>query len=136
MVSVRLVLHADGGCWPNPGLGSYGVVALVDGRTIQRISQRIGYATNNVAEYRGALAALQYALDHATEYTDVDLRLDSKLVVHQLNRRWRVKSEDLRPLAEIGWLRLAELKTRGLAVTVRWIPREENTIADEAAAYA
>lgn len=125
-----LILNADGGCWPNPGVGTFGVVAKVNGKTICRMRKRIGHATNNIAEWCGALAALDYALVQGRRYPSVELRMDSQLVVHQLNGRWRVKHEGLKPLAEEGRARLARLRSFGVQVRVQWVPRGQNKEAD------
>lgn len=124
-----LILYADGGCFPNPGNGTFGVVAKVGDVVLARISERIGHATNNIAEWRGAIAALQYAID--TRAMAVELRMDSRLVVEQVNGRWKVENAGLKPLAEQGKALLAELRRRGVAVNVKWVPREQNTEADE-----
>lgn len=124
-----LILHADGGCFPNPGNGTYGVVAKVGGVVLATISERIGHATNNIAEWRGCIAALQYALD--TRAVSVELRMDSALVVNQVNGKWKIKNAGLKPLAEQGKSLLAELRARGSVVVVKWVPREQNTEADD-----
>lgn len=129
-----LILHADGGCQPNPGDGTYGVVAIENGSRIYTCSQQIGYATNNIAEWRGAIAALEYAL--AGEWREVELRMDSRMVVMQLNGRWKVKHPGLKPLAAKGAAVLAKLRERGTRVVVNWIGREYNAEADKAAGEA
>lgn len=125
----RLVLYADGGCWPNPGPGTFGVVVKRDGVVVCRLKKRIGPATCNIAEWRGALAALDYALAAAGRET-IELRMDSQLVVHQLNGRWGVKNEGLKPLVAEGHRRLSRLRDGGRDVRIRWVPREQNTEAD------
>lgn len=125
-----LILNADGGCNPNPGPATFGVVAKVNGKVICRMRKRIGQATNNIAEWRGALAALDFALVQGRRYPSVELRMDSQLVVHQLNGRWRVKHEGLQPLAAEGKAMLARLRSFGVQVRVQWVPRRENAAAD------
>lgn len=126
---MKLILYADGGCFPNPGNGTFGVVAKINDETLATISERIGHATNNIAEWRGAIAALQYALD--TRAMNVELCMDSKLVVEQVNGRWKVKNAGLKPLAAQGKGLLSDLRQRGVVINVRWVPREQNTEADE-----
>lgn len=75
-----LMLRADGSCWPNPGAGSFGMVASRDGRVECRSRKDIGPSTNNVAEWRGAIAALDYALVNSRGAAVV-LEMDSRLVV-------------------------------------------------------
>ena len=128
-----LILNADGGCFPNPGQGSYGFVAKRDGRVLYRKSEQIGYATNNIAEWRGALAALDYAIGYTIAYQDeraVTLLMDSQLVVHQLTGRWRTKNAGLKPLQIEGAKRVQALREQGVTVTVRWVPRAHNHEAD------
>jgi broad specificity phosphatase PhoE/ribonuclease HI len=121
----RVVIEADGGSRGNPGAAAYGAV-LKDaetGETIAEAAQTIGVATNNVAEYRGLIAGLELARQHAPD-AELEVRMDSKLVIEQMAGRWKVKHRDLRPLA---------IQANGLApfgVTWTWIPRELNKDAD------
>jgi probable phosphoglycerate mutase len=118
-------MEADGGSRGNPGPAAYGAL-LVDADTGQRIAEAaeaIGTATNNVAEYRGLIAGLELAREHAPD-ARLEVRMDSKLVIEQMAGRWRVKHPDMRPLA---------LRARALAppdTTWTWIPRERNAQAD------
>jgi len=119
------VAYADGSCDPNPGPACFGIcIEASDGRTVHRRSETIGHATNNIAEWRGALAALDWFLTHG--HGSVDLRMDSRLVVNQLTGRWRVKDAGLQPLAALGRERLSALAARGIACRVQWVPRESN----------
>ena len=87
----------------------------------------IGTATNNVAEYQGLIAGLQAALDVGA--TEVDVRMDSKLVVEQMKGTWRVKHPTLQPLARGG----AGPAPAVLRDRFTWIPREKNKHADRLA---
>ena len=87
------------------------------------VSRPLGVQTNNVAEYTALLLALQEA--HRLGATDIDLRLDSKLIVEQLHGRWRVKDAKLRPL----WTEARQL----LAGFVRWDARHEPRATNRAA---
>ena len=124
-----LIIYADGGCNPNPGPARYGIVAQRNGITLHTESVPIGRATNNVAEWRGAIAALLFA-SAQPDATDVELRMDSRLVVNQLNGRWRVKEPHLQALAETGKRIARELRERGARLRIVWIPREQNALAD------
>lgn len=122
----RLVVEADGGSRGNPGPAAYG--ALVrdadTGDLLAEQAESIGRATNNVAEYRGAIAGLRLATEIDAR-ASIEVRMDSKLVVEQLAGRWKIKHPDLRPLAE-------EAKDLAPADTLwTWVPREQNTFADE-----
>lgn len=120
-----VIVEADGGSRGNPGPAAYGAL-LRDARTgevIAEIGEAIGVATNNVAEYRGLIAGLLLASEHAPGAI-VEVRMDSKLVVEQMSGTWKVKHPSMRPLAvEAG--RLAPAGT-----TFTWVPRAENTDAD------
>ncbi len=125
-MSLRVVVEADGGSRGNPGPAGYGAV-VKDGVTGEVIAERaaaIGVATNNVAEYGGLIAGLQAALDLGAD--DVDVRMDSKLVVEQMSGRWQVKHPSMKPLAREA----AELVRQLPRVRFSWIPREKNKDAD------
>jgi ribonuclease H / adenosylcobalamin/alpha-ribazole phosphatase len=121
----RVVVEADGGSRGNPGPAAYGAV-LKDadsGAVVAERSEPIGVASNNVAEYRGLIAGLELAREHTPD-AEVEVRLDSKLVIEQMAGRWRIKHPDMRPLA----LQAQRLAPPG--VTWTWVPREENAHAD------
>lgn len=120
-----VVIEADGGSRGNPGEAAYGAVLMdaVSGEVIAERAERIGVATNNVAEYRGLIAGLELYNEH-TPGADLEVRMDSKLVVEQMSGRWKIKHPDMRPLAAAAD-RLAPPGT-----TYTWIPREQNVYAD------
>jgi probable phosphoglycerate mutase len=123
-----VVIEADGGSRGNPGNAAYGAV-LKDadsGELIAERAERIGVATNNVAEYRGLLAGLELYAEH-TPGADLEVRLDSKLVVEQMSGRWKIKHPDMKPLA-LQARRLAPADTRYV-----WVPRAHNSHADRLA---
>lgn len=92
-----LVTYIDGGSRGNPGPAGFGVrVETADGELVEELRESIGIATNNVAEYRGLLAALRYAL--ARGERDVLVRSDSELLVKQMLGVYRVKHPGLQPL--------------------------------------
>jgi probable phosphoglycerate mutase len=92
-----VVVFIDGGSRGNPGPAGYGVrVERPDGSLITEFHESIGVATNNVAEYRGLLAGLEWA--RANGYRDVRVRSDSLLLVQQMLGRYRVKHPGLQPL--------------------------------------
>jgi probable phosphoglycerate mutase len=120
-----VVIEADGGSRGNPGDAAYGAV-LRDagtGEIIADRAERIGVATNNVAEYRGLIAGLELYREHA-DGADLEVRMDSRLVVEQMSGTWKIKHPDMKPLAAQA-ARLAPLGT-----TYTWIPREQNKYAD------
>ena len=94
-----LVLRVDGGSRGNPGPAAYGVVVeSPQGEILERLHGNVGIQTNNFAEYQGLLAALRYALD--PQARQVRVYADSQLLVRQMQGRYAVKSENLRPLYE------------------------------------
>jgi probable phosphoglycerate mutase len=122
----RVRVEADGGARGNPGPAGYGAVVrdAATGAVLAERSGAIGVATNNVAEYRGLIAGLEAAAELGA--TEVEARLDSKLVVEQMCGRWQIKHPGLRPLAA----RAAELVRRFDTVDFGWIPRDRNAHAD------
>jgi len=92
-----ITVYIDGGARGNPGPAGYGVrVEQPDGTLIEEFGESIGVATNNVAEYRALLAALEWAQSHA--HTVVHVRSDSLLLVQQMLGRFKVKNAGLQPL--------------------------------------
>ena len=93
----KLFLYTDGASRGNPGPSAIGAVIRDEkGNTLARISRRIGSTTNNQAEYRATIAALEKAVSLGA--TSVELRADSELLVKQINGRYHVKNALLRPL--------------------------------------
>jgi broad specificity phosphatase PhoE/ribonuclease HI len=126
-VAPRVVsMEADGGSRGNPGPAGYGAVVRdpETGEVLAERSESLGTATNNVAEYQGLIAGLTAAAELGA--AEVDVRMDSKLVVEQMCGRWQIKHPGLRPLAA----QAAALVGRFSAVRFSWIPREQNRHAD------
>ncbi|MFF0230620.1 bifunctional RNase H/acid phosphatase [Micromonospora sp. NPDC005254] len=121
-----VVVEADGGSRGNPGPAGYGAVVRdpETGEVLAERSESLGTATNNVAEYQGLIAGLRAAAE--LNAAEVDVRMDSKLVVEQMCGRWQIKHPGLRPLAA----QAATLVGRFGAVRFTWIPREQNRHAD------
>ena len=129
----RLVVEADGGSRGNPGPAGYGAVVrdATTGEVLAEVSESIGRATNNVAEYSGLIAGLRAAAMIARG-ADVEVRMDSKLVVEQMSGRWQIKHPDMRPLAAT-----ARETARALGrVSYTWVPRSRNAHADRLANQA
>ena len=92
-----MIVNIDGGSRGNPGPAGYGVrFADADGNVVAEFSEAIGIATNNVAEYRGLLAALRYAKEHGC--TNLTVRSDSLLLVCQMRGEYKVKNPGLQAL--------------------------------------
>jgi ribonuclease H / adenosylcobalamin/alpha-ribazole phosphatase len=123
----RFIVEADGGSRGNPGPAGYGALVrdAETGRLLAERAASVGRATNNVAEYGGLVAGLQAALD-LDPTAEVEVRMDSKLVVEQMSGRWQVKHPDMRQLAT-----QAQAIARQLgAVRYTWVPRAQNGAAD------
>ena len=121
-----LIVEADGGSRGNPGPAAYGAV-VKDGSTgavLAELAEYLGEVSNNVAEYRGAIAGLHHAHD-IDPNAFVEMRLDSKLVVEQMSGRWQIKHPDMRELAR----RARAIFPPG-QVTYTWVPRAQNALAD------
>ena len=121
----KATLYADGGARGTPGPAGSGAVLMDErGVVIAELRRSLGHATNNVAEYTGLIIGLEEALRRGVD--DLDVRLDSLLVVQQMNGVWKIKHPGLRPLA----LRAGELLARFPRRTIVHVPRELNTLAD------
>jgi probable phosphoglycerate mutase len=123
---MKLIIEADGGSRGNPGLSGAGAVVIdaASGNILREISEAVGIATNNVAEYSAVIFALEAAfeIDPAAE---IVVRMDSKLVVEQMSGRWKIKHPDMLALgAKVQQL------ISGKNVEFVWIPREQNVLAD------
>ena len=123
---MKLIIEADGGSRGNPGLSGAGAVVIdaASGNILREISEAVGIATNNVAEYSAVIFALEAAfeIDPAAE---IVVRMDSKLVVEQMSGRWKIKHPDMLSLGA----RVQQLIS-GKNVEFVWIPREQNVLAD------
>jgi ribonuclease HI len=94
---VKATLYSDGGSRGNPGPAAYGAVLLDErGERLREVSAFLGTSTNNVAEWSGLIAGLEAALELGVD--EIDVRLDSELVVRQLSGAYRVKQPHLIPL--------------------------------------
>ncbi len=127
----RVVIHADGASLGNPGPAAIGAtIKSEQGRLIASISERIGRTTNNQAEYKALIAALEEAIRLGAK--QVDISLDSELVVKQINGEYRVRKAALKPLYQQVKRLLSLLE----GFTITHIPRQQNTEADNLASIA
>lgn len=124
------VVFADGGSRGNPGPAGAGAVIYKDGKKLFEVSKFIGIATNNVAEYTGLIIGLEKALELGIK--DVEMRMDSELVVKQMNGQYRVKHPGLIPLS----LKARALAGKFINFTIVHVRREENKEADSLANQA
>jgi ribonuclease HI len=122
---VKARLSTDGGARGNPGPAAYGfVLETDDGTVLAAHGERIGRATNNVAEYSGLLAGMRKAAELGI--TELDVVSDSELLVKQMQGEYRVKSEALRAL----WEDASNLERRFRRVRYTSVRREHNELAD------
>jgi ribonuclease HI len=122
---VKAILYADGASRGNPGPAGAGAVLIgADGRVIAELVKFLGTTTNNVAEYNGFILGLEEAQRLGVD--DLDVFMDSKLVVEQMRGRWKIKHPNMKPLA----LRAGALFATFPKRTIAHVPREENGIAD------
>lgn len=134
-----LQLYCDGGSRSNPGPSGLGIAGYhvgIDGKAECIFEKGIFMenCSNNLAEYLALIHALNYAM--AADYTNIEVFSDSKLIVEQVNGRWKVKSVDLKQLAHSAITRVQTMKKQGWQVRLTWIPREKNTHADSLANLA
>lgn len=115
----------DGGSRGNPGPAAYGVVVRDPrGEIVARLKKYIGRTTNNVAEYYGLIAALDYAQSNSIRALHVES--DSELLVKQMRGQYKVKSADLQPLFE----RARKMSQSFVSFQIRHVYREQNREAD------
>jgi len=123
--------YIDGGARGNPGPAGYGVrIERHDGTLVAELYGALGQTTNNVAEYRGLLAALRYTV--AQGHRTLLIRSDSELLVKQMRGEYKVKHEGLKPLAAEARLLIMQLER----VEFEHVRREENAEADRLANLA
>ena len=130
----KIFINTDGGSRGNPGPGAIGIVFFdSDNKIIYKHQECIGRATNNEAEYKAIIKALEllikskWFLANNLAEKEVVCRLDSKLVVEQICGRWKIKQDHLREfIVQINNL-TNKIK---LKISFVHIPREENSEAD------
>lgn len=128
MSIAEVIVEADGGSRGNPGPAGYGaIVCDGDNEILLERKGYLGITTNNVAEYSGLICGLTAAKELGARA--VAVRMDSKLVVEQMNGNWKVRNAGLKPL----WAQATQLSAEFDKVTYTWIPRKDNARADELA---
>jgi ribonuclease HI len=126
--STEIVAHIDGGSRGNPGPAAYGVaIETTQGQPVIGFGKYIGKTTNNVAEYQGLLAALEYALNHA--HPRLRVLTDSELMARQISGQYKVRSPDLKPLFDKARILISRLES----FSIRHVYREQNREADRLA---
>ena len=122
-------VFTDGGARGNPGISGYGLVILDNKKTIYQQAKYIGIKTNNEAEYIALIAAITWLIDHQLELNPdtINFHLDSQLIVRQIQRLYKVKAPNLKPLYQTVVKLLDQLKAK---YTFKDVRREFNSIAD------
>src|SRR4051812_26902641 len=122
---MKVVVHVDGGARGNPGpAAAAAVVSPPEGEELAEAAERIGTATNNVAEYRGLLLGLEKARELGAD--EVEVVNDSELIAKQVNGEYKVKHADMKPLHARALEQLRGFERW----TIRSVPRAQNTDAD------
>jgi probable phosphoglycerate mutase len=123
---LKLIIEADGGSRGNPGPAAYGCL-VKDAQTNEVLfkeGKTLGVTTNNVAEYSGLVAALA-AAHEIDPNAQIEVRMDSKLVVEQMSGNWKIKHENMKGLVEKARNAFAQSQVKYV-----WVPREDNLEAD------
>jgi len=124
-------LEADGSSLGNPGPAAGAAVLFYpDGRLLAEVAQPIGIATSNVAEYTALIIGLRRAVLEGV--ADLLVQMDSRLVINQVRRAWKIRAHHLQPFAECCWQLLSLFRDTHLV----WVPREQNALADSLATDA
>jgi len=128
-----LNVFTDGGSRGNPGLSGYGVIVKSDQKTIYRESKALGIKTNNEAEYYALISALSWIVQEKPSAEKIIFHSDSELVIRQVQRIYKMKAQNLKPLLDQVTSLLSRLY---LPYEFKNIPRELNTDADKLANQA
>jgi ribonuclease HI len=130
-MSTKATLFADGGSRGNPGPAAMGALLVDDAGTVLReISTYLGVATNNVAEWSALVAGLEAALELGVR--DLSVRLDSELVVKQLDGSYRVKHPNLQPLYARARILLRNFEKVDVAHVRRKLNKEADALVNQA----
>lgn len=120
----KLRVNVDGGARGNPGPAAIGAVIRSGEEVVAEVSERIGEATNNVAEYRALIAGIARASELGG--TELELIGDSELVVRQVRGEYKVKNAGIKPLHA----QVLEALDSFDSWTIEHVPREDNAEAD------
>lgn len=129
-MSEILKIYSDGGSRGNPGPSACAFAVIYNGKIIFKGSRFLGKKTNNEAEYYGLIIALEWLNNNLSKFNNlriINFFLDSELVVKQVNRVYRVKGQNLKPLYSKVTKLINDLNIKTNFFS---IPREKNKIAD------
>jgi len=126
----KVIIYTDGGARGNPGPAGAGAVILDEkGVVVHEVSDYLGTTTNNVAEYEAlvrVLTAVREMFGEKISNMAIDIRMDSELIVRQMQGRYKIKS----PLLKPRFLQVKKLLAGMPQASFTHVPREENTVAD------
>lgn len=129
---MQLIIHTDGGSLKNPGQAAYAFTVHSDGKLIHKQHERIGIASNNVAEYTALVKALEYVKNWILRSAQDDIKnitviADSEFMIRQVTGVYKVKHPDIRPLH--SQVKLLEMEI-GQAIAYKHVLRDKNAEAD------
>lgn len=124
-----MIIYTDGACSGNPGPMGIGFVIYIEDKEIFKFSKAIGKGTNNIAEYTAVLEGVKKAIEIGAK--GIVVRSDSQLVVQQLSGHYRIKEPHLRELKS-----QIDVITKDVNISYEYIPREENSVANDLAQSA
>lgn len=125
MSTEKVIINTDGAARGNPGPAAIGATIKDEtGKLLATISKHIGSTTNNQAEYRAVIAAIEKAISLGAK--NIAVKADSELIVNQLNGRYKVKNVALRPLYQ----QVVQLSGRLESFKISYVPRARNAEAD------
>lgn len=130
MTTSKTIIYTDGGSRGNPGPAGAGAILLQDGKTLGTISKYLGHQTNNFAEYTALVLALEKSLELGL--SQIEVRMDSELIVRQMTGQYRVKTESLVPLFN----KAKSLSQKFQSFAIVHVRREFNKEADRLANQA
>jgi len=125
---MKLTIYTDGGSLNNPGQAAYGFVVYIGKKLLHKQNERIGIASNNVAEYTALIKSLEFIREISnSKIQSIQVISDSLLMVNQVNGLFKVKNVDIRPLHL--QVKLLEIEL-GLPISYKHVLRDKNTEAD------
>lgn len=130
---MKFIVNTDGGARGNPGPAGIGFVISDGASVVQQGFAYIGETTNNQAEYEGLIRALgelkTLIPEESRSVAEIEIRMDSELVIKQLKREYKVKDAGLKS----QFAKVSDLITIFPRIVFKHVPREENVLADELA---
>lgn len=123
---MKVTAYSDGGSRGNPGKSAYAIVVVSDGRVVHEHSEFLGVHTNNYAEYRGLIAAINKAIELGAD--EAEFVMDSQLVIRQMTGEYRVRNPDMAALhadAEALAALIPKVSYRNVRRSEEYIPRAD-----------